>query len=60
VEEGCTVVALVAAVVVKFPGLAELVGSLVLSVNHDYTAVDSSQVLKGSDEVAFIPPISGG
>jgi molybdopterin converting factor small subunit len=53
-------VALVAAVVARFPGLAELVGSLVLSVNHDYTAVDSLQKLKGSDEVAFIPPISGG
>jgi molybdopterin converting factor small subunit len=50
----------VAAVVTRFPNLADLVSSMVLSVNHDYTAVDSTRTLKSSDEVAFIPPISGG
>ena len=58
--DGCTIKALVDAVVRRFPGLEELLGSMVLSVNHDYTAKDSTLALKTGDEVAFIPPISGG
>jgi len=51
---------LVSKVLGRFPALQELMGSIVLSVNQDYTAPDSTRQLKASDEVAFIPPISGG
>lgn len=33
-------------------------GSLLSAVNHDM--VDSDQVIKSGDEVAFFPPVTGG
>jgi molybdopterin synthase catalytic subunit len=58
--DACTVAALVAAVVAAHPALAPLLASLVLAVNMDYVAVDSTRALAPSDQIAFIPPISGG
>jgi molybdopterin converting factor small subunit len=46
--------------VISHPDLGSLLKSVVLSVNLQYLAIDSVQVLKPSDEIAFIPAISGG
>ena len=41
-----------------FPQLAELSTSIAFAVNHEY--VDRTQPLASNDEVALIPPVSGG
>jgi molybdopterin synthase catalytic subunit/molybdopterin converting factor small subunit len=40
------------------PRLGELAASIAISVNQEFAAPDSS--LKEGDEVAFLPPVSGG
>ena len=60
VKEGTTVSGLVKLVVEKHPKLTKMLSNLVLSLNLNYTDVKSSKVLSAGDEVAFIPPISGG
>jgi molybdopterin converting factor subunit 1 len=40
------------------PRLAELQGAIAFAVNQEY--VDSNRTLQDNDEVAFIPPVSGG
>jgi molybdopterin synthase catalytic subunit/molybdopterin converting factor small subunit len=40
------------------PRLGELAGSIAISVNQEFAGPDSS--LKEGDEVAFLPPVSGG
>ncbi len=42
----------------RYPGLAPLQQVLSIAVNTDYA--DDSALLKQGDEVAFIPPVSGG
>lgn len=42
----------------RFPALAGLLAVSALAVNHDFA--DDSQVLSPTDEVAVIPPVSGG
>jgi molybdopterin converting factor small subunit len=37
-----------------------LQGSFVFSLNQEYLAPDEEQQLKAGDELAVIPPISGG
>ena len=44
----------------QYPQLEELRGSFVFSLNQEYLAPGEEQPLKGGDEVAVIPPISGG
>jgi molybdopterin converting factor small subunit len=44
----------------QFPALEELGGNFVFSLNQEYLAKHEEQQLKAGDEVAVIPPISGG
>ena len=44
----------------KYPKLSEIVASTVLSLNQEYLDSDQSVPLKEGDEVAVIPPVSGG
>lgn len=65
--DGATTRELLAAAEERFPGLAtpDFRETLVLAVNCEYVPVGGEEgepprVLKDGDEVAFIPPISGG
>jgi molybdopterin converting factor subunit 1 len=42
----------------EHPALGDFRGSVAFAVNQRY--VDSKTVLQDNDEVAFIPPVSGG
>ena len=54
---GTTVGDLRAALGKKYPELSDL-RSLYIAVNNDYA--DDTILLKDSDEIALIPPVSGG
>lgn len=40
------------------PGLGALTENLIVSVNREYASYDT--ILKDGDEVALLPPVSGG
>src|ERR1700676_3662723 len=42
----------------QFPRLGELKSSIVLARNHQFS--DRSTVVGDGDEIAFLPPVSGG
>ncbi|KAK7499657.1 hypothetical protein BaRGS_00008998 [Batillaria attramentaria] len=45
----------------EYPGLGEISDNIVLSLNEEYLEIDDQQiVLEAGDELAIIPPISGG
>jgi len=58
VREGLTVGELHRDLCARFPRLADYSGSLMYSVNAEYVPADHP--LDDGDEVAFIPPVSGG
>ncbi len=58
IPERASVADLLARLAVDHPRLREMEGSLMVSVNQTY--VDRSRRLDHGDEVAFIPPVSGG
>ncbi|MDB5295757.1 MAG: mocA [Phycisphaerales bacterium] len=55
---GATVAAAAAALADRFPGLRDAVPRVMYAVNQEYAAADA--VLKDGDELALIPPVSGG
>jgi molybdopterin converting factor subunit 1 len=58
VESGATIRILWRQLAREFPGLAEYERSISTAVNTDYAHMD--HVLGDGDEVAFLPPVSGG
>ena len=58
IPEGVTVGDLKDRVMTAFAGLGPLSNSLAVAVNTEYS--DDSTVLSDGDEVALIPPVSGG
>ena len=56
--EGITAAGLLERFAADYPGLRGLAPSLLLAVNREY--VEGNRVLAEGDEVAFIPPVSGG
>ena len=58
VASGTTVAALVDTLVAENPSLAGLAPALMVMVNEDY--VTPGQTLADGDEVAIVPPVSGG
>ena len=57
---GATTADAVQVVLGRFPGLGRILPSVVLTVNLNYIDAGSVISLKEGDEVALIPPISGG
>lgn len=57
VPEGITVMELKTALQEEFPQFGSL-ASLAIAVNNEYG--DQDQILKLSDEIVLIPPVSGG
>jgi molybdopterin converting factor subunit 1 len=56
--EGSTIVELRSRLVIEAPALFPLLERSAIAVNHDFA--EYSQILNASDEVAVIPPVSGG
>src|SRR5438045_2843898 len=42
----------------RFPRLREMAGSIVLARNHEFA--DSAAAVNEGDEIALLPPVSGG
>lgn len=55
---GSTVADLHAALAAQFPPMAALLDRSAIAVNHD--SADAGRVLDDGDEIAVIPPVSGG
>ena len=58
VSEGATVSTLLQRLIADYPKLAAYAPHLMVAVNAEYADKDS--LLHAGDEVAFIPPVSGG
>lgn len=56
--EQATVRDLLQAAAEQHPALSPLLGSCFVSLNHEYAAPD--HVIQASDEIALLPPVSGG
>jgi molybdopterin converting factor subunit 1 len=56
--DGATVAQLRAALALRYPVLDPLLAYSAIAVNHDFA--DDSRVIFRGDEVAVIPPVSGG
>lgn len=58
IQEGWTTATCFAAVVAKYPALESISSCIMVALNHDY--VTEPVPVKDGDELALIPPISGG
>lgn len=58
VPDRATVRTVWSALVTEFPSLAPYEGSISCAVNADYARMDAR--VGNGDEVAFLPPVSGG
>lgn len=58
--ETSTTSALRKTIVEKFPGLEPVAATVTLALNQEYVDPEQDADLKDGDEIAFIPPISGG
>ena len=57
-DEGATTAGLRQAVAERWPASAAALETCMIAVNQEYVASD--HVLAAQDEVAFLPPVSGG
>jgi len=58
VAEGSTAGDVLETFVAQFPRLGDLASTTLLAVNREYAAAETQ--LREGDEVAFVPPVSGG
>jgi sulfur-carrier protein len=58
VPAGATVRSVWSELVAEFPAIASYERSISTAINADYAKMD--EVLADGDEVAFLPPVSGG
>src|SRR5262245_44875131 len=58
IEPGAKLASLVARYADRFPKFQALSGSIACSVNQEYAV--TSTILRDGDEVALLPPVSGG
>ena len=58
VDEPATVATLLGAISAKYPKLAPLMESSIVSVNHEFAFPELD--LAPGDEIAMFPPVSGG
>lgn len=58
VEENSKIKDIISLLVGEFPQAKDLINKSMISVNHDYANVEQS--VKENDEIALIPPVSGG
>jgi len=56
--EGASVSDLISDLVDKYPGLKPIESKMVVAINYEYQ--DHNYLLQSDDEVALIPPVSGG
>jgi molybdopterin converting factor subunit 1 len=59
-EAGSTTANLWDILIQRYPKLKDIMNSCVFAVNQQYVPKDASQELHSGDEVAIIPPLSGG
>lgn len=58
--DGCSTQKLLTRLVEAYPGLESVMKACVFAVNQEYVPPGQEMVLKDGDEVAIIPPLSGG
>jgi len=58
IAEGETIATLLDRIGAAYPALAALRASLLVAINYEYVGADTP--LAGGEEVALIPPVSGG
>lgn len=58
IDDAPTVEALKAAIAQQYPALADVLPHCMVAVNTDYAA--PNDIVTESDEIAIIPPVSGG
>lgn len=59
-DEGITTNDLLVEIVKRHPGMESVLKTCVLALNQEYVNQGDALTLKGGDEIAVIPPLSGG